>query len=163
MRFENRTQVWTTQNAKQFTPHAIFGKCSVGDKSKTSEKLGKVKSSAFDGRTHAHGTHADGHASARKRTHPRAHTHGRGSANARTRTSAGAHAHARMRTHTREGPPPDAQPRPREGGGSQRAPGAIHSARIHLKWLCRLPHRRRSVASLALDARRFIAYSAKPS
>ena len=33
-RFENRTQVWTTQNAKQFTPHAIFGKCSVGDKSK---------------------------------------------------------------------------------------------------------------------------------
>ena len=63
----------------------------------------------------------------------------------------------------REGPPPDAQPRPRDGGGSQRAPGEMHLARIHLKWHCRSPHRRRSVASLALDARRFIAYSAKPS
>ena len=77
-RFENRTQVWTTQNAKQFTPHAIFGKCSVGDKSKSAKNGVNASQARLTG----------------KRTHAARTRH------ARTRHARGTHASARM--HARD-------------------------------------------------------------
>ena len=129
---KNFAQVWATQNAKQFTAHAISGKCSVGDKSKPAILTCQAFKRVLTGkRTHAR--HARGRARRRTRTDAGARTH------ARARAQAHTHAHAGARTHTR------GAPRPRHSRDPERAAG--HNA-LRVRCILRIPTSSGSAAHL---------------